>query len=265
MKVIKGLLCVAMGCMMSCSNILEEEALVATNQKGELSLSLGQDEEIQVSTKAVEEVSDNYLVKITGTEAKELTYADLKNKAISLKVGNYTLTAQNKAESEVKDFEWNAPFYKGELPSISIEANKETTVELTCTRANSTIVVDTTAFGAVQQEKVVYVQSLTAKCEETGTQIDLLKKNEQPASPSDEVCVKAGIKVQIVMIPVRMSDGVALAPITTDLVSGQGATVAKKKYAVKYSLSTGNGGGKFTIKVDNGVESVEVPMEVNPY
>lgn len=262
MKVIKGILFIVMGCMMSCSNILEDEGLVATSQTGKLSLSLGQDEKIQVSTKAVEEVSDDYLVKITGTETRDLTYADIKNKSVSLKVGTYTITALNKEESTVKDFEWNAPFYKGELKSISIKANDETKEVLTCTRANSTIVVDTTALNG--QEKVVYVKSLKAINVDAESQIDLLKKDGQPASSSDSLCVKAGIKVQIEMIPVRMSDGVELAPITTDLVSG--ATIAaKKKYTVKYSLSKDNGGGKFTIKVDNGVGVVEVPMEVNPY
>lgn len=264
MKVIKGLLCVAMGCMMSCSNILEDGGVAPTSQNGSLVLSVEQDPTIKVTTKGTDvlpEADGTFTVNITGNSQSDVTkrYSEIQGQMIPLKAGTYTLSAYNIAKSEIPDFAWDKPCYFGSK-NTTITANKTQPEELTCTLANSKLVVDTKGLTST----VVKVKSMFVK--NGGKQLDLTQK---PQEGEGVVYVKAGIPAVVELTLERVSDNVQLETIKTPLVKqdpdATGNTEAAKEYKLIYTLGTNNGGGKFTIKVDNGVEPVEVPMEVNPY
>ena len=274
-KLLSGLTALVLGGLTSCSNILEENGIpnsVAESGMGELRISLLQDETVIVDTKAIKDAEDTYKISIQPTDGKaiEYEYSKIKGKALTLGKGQYKISAYNKTESTVEDFEWNAPYYKTtENETVVITAQGSVTKELTCTRANSTLTVDTSDFQPENlQDKILYVKSLVAKNTSSSSTIDLLEQGK--SWNKDSVCVKANIPVTIELIAVRITDGIEIpvsAPLKTTPESNNTAVPidTKTKYQVKYSLQSTNGGLSITVKVNDKVEPVDVPVNVDPY
>ena len=174
MKVIKGLLCLAMGCMMSCSNILEDGGVTPTSQNGSLVLSVEQDPTIKVMTKGagvLPEADGSFTVNINGNSQPTITtkYSEIQGQMIPLKAGTYTLSAYNIVKSEIPDFVWDKPCYFGSK-NTTITANKTQPEDLSCTLANSKLVVDIKGLTPT----VVKVKSMFVK--NGGAQLDLTQK-----------------------------------------------------------------------------------------
>ena len=268
--ILSGLIAVALGGLTSCRNILEENGMinnVAESGMGELRINLSTDPTVEAITKAEEDLS-KFTVKIDNTEH---SYDDWKdNKRLTVAVGNNkTVEAYNIKADEVKNFAWNKPYYTGSQ-TANIVAGQITTVNISCSRANSTLVVDTTGFNPEEegQTKILCVKSLKAYAEEQDNSdtngFDLLKRTNE----ADSVCVKADIKARIELVPAKMADGTELSPVTTYIFSDQSAeekTEAAKRYKVSYTVNNTNGQATITVKVNNTVTEVPIGVEVNPY
>lgn len=272
-KLLVGLLTVALGGLTSCSNILEENGVinnVAESGMGELRINLTTDPTVEAITKAgTPEDPSNFTVSIGDTK---YTYAQWNGKKLTVPAGNgKTVEAYNMEDADVLSFAWNKPYYKGENTNVDIVAGQIATVIIDCKRANSTLAIDTTGFEPKADEtKILCVKSLMAYAEGASDTegFDLLKKGSSSATESDSVCVKAGIKAWIKLIPAKMADGTPLDPVTTyinDSNTENTPTNAQKKYKVSYTVNQ-NGQASITITVNDSVEEVKIPIEeIDPY
>lgn len=269
--ILSGLIAVALGGLISCSNILEENSVinnVAESGMGELRINLTTDPTVEAITKSnTPEDLSNFTVSIGETT---YNYTQWYNQTLLVKTGSdQTITAYNL--STVDDFAWNKPYYKGENSDVDIVAGTPATVTINCTRANSTLAIDTTGFEPSKGEtKILCVHSLMAFNGENNEQgFNLLKKDNEPAKSTDSVCVKAGIVAKIVLTPAKM-DGTTLSPVTRYLTNDEnsttsGNTTAAQKYKIAYKVNTENGQATITITVNGKVDDVPINVDVNPY
>ena len=268
-RLLVGLVAVALGGLTSCSNILEENGIpnsVAESGMGELRINLSTDASVSVVTKAIDADGD-YRIKLTKQSDNtiiEKKYSDFSN-PLKLANGKYTIEAYNKLEDDVLDFEWNAPYYKTSgTDEVTISGNK-TSKELTCVRANSSLMVDTTLLGRNDDSsKILYVKSLTAKNGETSS-LNLIDSDHRLAT--DSVCVKAGIPATIELVAVRMDNGKEITVSSPLKKEGESAANIdpKKKYNVSYSIYAENGELTLSVKVNDEVKTVSVPVQIDPY
>lgn len=267
-RLLVGLLTVALGGLTSCGNILEENGVinnVAESGMGELRINLSTDPTVEAITKSnTPEDLSNFTVSIGETT---YNYNQWYGQTLLVKTGSdQTITAYNL--SKVDDFAWNAPYYTGSQ-TASIVAGKNATVTINCTRANSTLVVDTTGFEPAKgKEKILYVKSLLAYNGDKDTNaFNLLQNGNSPAAPTDSVCVKAGITAKIVLTPAKM-DGTPLTPVTRYLTNdgNTGTTGAAQKYNISYEVKDDKGQATIQITVNKTVtEEHQINVDVNPY
>ena len=269
-RLLVGLLTVALGGLTSCSNILEENGVinnVAESGMGELRINLTTDPTVEAITKSGEGLTE---FKV-GIDNKIYRYSEWNNQTLTVATGQKKITAYNIAENDVSNFAWNAPYYMGSK-DVNITAAGPNVVTIDCSRANSTLVVDTTGFMPEKgQTKILCVKSLVAYEGDADTNgFDLLKKEEQTPSNNDSVYVKAGITAKIVLTPAKM-DGTELLPVTTYINSSNSNsssehTEAAKRYKVSYTVNDQNGQATIKITVNDSVKEVEIPaVEINPY
>ena len=268
-RLLVGLLTVALGGLTSCGNILEENGVinnVAESGMGELHINLSTDPSISVVTKAID-ADGEYHIKLTKQSDKtiiEKKYSDF-SQPLRLENGKYTIEAYNKEEESVKDFEWNAPYYKTDgTNEVTIDGDRQKK-ELTCVRANSSLMVDTTSLGnSGDSNKILYVKSLTAK-NGTKSYLNLIDSNHSLAT--DSVCVKAGIPATIELVAVRMDNGkeiIVSSPLKNENESAANID-PKTKYNVIYSIYAENGELTLSVKVNDVVTTVPVPVKIDPY
>ena len=274
-RLLVGLLTVALGGLTSCSNILEENGVinnVAESGMGELRINLSTDASVSVVTKAINDADGTYIIKVTNKEnqsiIQKVTYEQIQTTPLKLNNGKYIVEAYNKEEESVQDFEWNAPYYKTDgTNEVTISGDSQDKA-LTCVRANSSLMVDTTSLGdSDASNKILYVKSLIAK-NEGKSSLNLID-SKHPLK-TDSVCVKAGIPATIELVAVRMDNGKEITVSSPLKKNNESETTAdpidaKTKYNVIYSIYAENGELTLSVKVNDEVTTVPVSVKIDPY
>lgn len=287
-RILVGLVAVALGGLTSCSNILEENGVinnVAKGDTGELRISLSTDASVNVSTKAIEDLSstyetliDNFSVTLTApsdvTVSDELPngklFSEIKGTTYTLPAGNgYTLTANYGSMAGV--FGWNCPVFEGTNNTINVTAGAKTDASVTCELKNAIINVDLSALESPGSK--VTVTSLYAISGDNDQTKFYLKGDGVESGKvlgTDTVYVQSGVSAKLVLTGTFQQEGsetpiAFTTPAQEIKAKDSEATTAKTKYNVTYTLSTTDGQMKIAINIDGKVTVVPIAVPVNPY
>lgn len=283
-KQLIGLAAIVLGGMTSCSNILEEEGVANTITKGEtgtLQINLVADGSLNVTTKSEVDLTtdyssylDDFTVTLTNTNNTDLPegtelpseelYKDVKGKFYKLKKDTKCQLSANYGTMD-KVFGWDCPIFQGSSAEITVIANAPNNIEASCTLQNSLVNID--------------ISDLTTN-HVTITSIDGISGSETfhiydsnntsgPDISRNKLYVQAGKVAKLVMTGRFTPEGGNGVDFTTPAVqlasSGETTTTAKKRYDVTYTLNSDNGHLKIVVSIDGKVDTVDVPVIVDPY
>lgn len=280
-----GIVTLAFGIFLSCSNIMEESGMnPATKVKtGELGIALEADASVSVTTKAgaSDEVtlSDEEKKKfvITGTKAGGSspidlgTFADFANGAVkTVEVGTYSITAAYGTMTGELDFD--KPTFEGTQNDVVVEANKTTeNVNITSSLTNSIISIDNTTFTDLKNSATItdlFAYSGTVEPTDTNEKYSLISATNTLDS-SKKLYVKKGASNVNIVIKGTLKDDPAKSFTNTKnikILIGEGQNIEEaKNYNIKYTLSGDKGSLTLTITVNGTVTNVDLPVTVNPY
>lgn len=162
-----GLAALVFGGLTSCNNILEGEIKTANSDTGVLSLSLEQDNSINVITKAgtfdgskvslSESEIDDFDVTVTKGETTiaELTgkYSTVKGKSATVATGVYKLTATYGTMGDAA-FAWDSPCFYGTV-NATVSGSNLTTETIKCSLSNSIVVIDAASLEELKKNVTI--------------------------------------------------------------------------------------------------------------
>ncbi|MDB9152438.1 DUF4493 domain-containing protein [Parabacteroides distasonis] len=266
------------GALPSCSNILEGDFKATNSETGVLSLSLEQDNSVNVVTKAGTfdgtkvtltdaEIDDfDVTVKMGETTVTELTgkYSAIKGKSATVATGDYTLTATYGTMND-DPFKWDAPCFDG-TESIKVLGGKLTTGEINCSLSNSIVTVDADSFSKLKESitvtnMVVITGTVTDDSSLTsGTSLlesGNLKTGTLYAAPN-----LTDAKIVLEGYPTNDTERTFRAQ--ANILTGENVG-SKNKYNVDFNLNSDKGSLSIQIVVNGDVTAQTVTVDVNPY
>lgn len=133
----------ALAAMTACNKSLIE--MTPAQEFGTISLGVTADTEMVV-TKAVSELdaaaAKDYIVTLTGSQKNwEKTYSEITEDDKKMPAGSYTMTAKNISDAAAIEGNGAMQLVSPETP-VTVEAGKNTPVELTCSVVNSKVTVN---------------------------------------------------------------------------------------------------------------------------
>ncbi|MDD6767150.1 MAG: DUF4493 domain-containing protein, partial [bacterium] len=164
-----------------------------------------------------------------------------------------------------KVFGWDCPIFQGLSEEITVTANADKNIEASCTLQNSLVKIDIsdltknnvtiTSINGISESETFYIygSNNTSGCD--------ISQNK--------LYVQAGKEAKLVMTGKFTPVGGAEVSFTTPEVpltsSEATTTTAKKRYDVTYTLNSDNGHLKIVVSIDGKVDTVDVPVIVDPY
>lgn len=285
LKHVIGLAAIVLGGMTSCSNILEEDGVSNVITKGEtgtLQINLVADGSLNVTTKSEVDLTKDYssllnnfkvtLANINNTELPEGTelpnnksYSEVKEKLYKLKKGTICQLSANYGTMD-KVFGWDCPIFQGSSAEITVIANAPNNIEASCTLQNSLVNIN---ISDLTNNNNVTITSIDGISESETFHIYGSNNTSGCEISRNKLYVQANKVAKLVMTGRFTPEGGNGVDFTTPEVqlasSGETTTTAKKRYDVTYTLNSDNGHLKIVVSIDGKVDTVDVPVIVDPY
>ncbi|MDD4820562.1 MAG: DUF4493 domain-containing protein [Flavobacteriales bacterium] len=244
----------------SCSKSVEK------TEYGTLNMSLTSSEPTIEVTKANSAASDDYSVQITNSAttpafSNTYSYGVLKATPLTLIAAeNYALSAESctKEIALSANSNFGQPRYAG-ATTFNITANTKTDVPLTCTMANAKVSV---AYNNASGEFTTAFSSYSTQIYEVN---DADRKLDFASTATVEGpfayfnIAESNPKIVVVVTATRSSDG------AVKTFSSEHDLAAAKWIKLTFSISSTSGQGDFTINVDESIEEIDKPVNIDPY
>lgn len=273
-----GLAALVFGGLTSCNNILEGEIKTANSDTGVLSLSLEQDNSINVITKAgtfdgskvslSESEIDDFDVTVTKGETTiaELTgkYSTVKGKSATVATGVYKLTATYGTMGDAA-FAWDSPCFYGTV-NTTVSGSNLTTETIKCSLSNSIVVIDAASLEELKKNvTITNMVVITGAIDDNSSltsgvsllESGNLKTGTLYAAPNST-------DAKIVLEGYLTNDPGNLFRAKANILTGENVG-AKNKYNVNFSLNSDKGSLSIAIEVNGEVANQPIEVPVDPY
>ena len=272
-----GLAALVFGGLTSCNNILEGEIKTANSDTGVLSLSLEQDNSINVITKAgtfdgskvslSESEIDDFDVTVTKGETTiaELTgkYSTVKGKSATVATGVYKLTATYGTMGDAA-FAWDSPCFYGTV-NATVSGSNLTTETIKCSLSNSIVVIDAASLEELKNVTITNMVVITGAIDDNSSltsgvsllESGNLKTGTLYAAPNST-------DAKIVLEGYLTNDPGNLFRAKANILTGENVG-AKNKYNVNFSLNSDKGSLSIAIEVNGEVANQPIEVPVDPY
>ena len=252
-----GLAALVFGGLTSCNNILEGEIKTANSDTGVLSLSLEQDNSINVITKAG--TFDGSKVSLSESEIDDFDVTVTKGETTIAELTGKYRTMGDAA------FAWDSPCFYGTV-NATVSGSNLTTETIKCSLSNSIVVIDAASLEELKKNvTITNMVVITGAIDDNSSltsgvsllESGNLKTGTLYAAPNST-------DAKIVLEGYLTNDPGNLFRAKANILTGENVG-AKNKYNVNFSLNSDKGSLSIAIEVNGEVANQPIEVPVDPY